>query len=966
MLAVFSARTPAAEKPGVGTLSGNISNAATGNLLEGARIELPSLGLTALSDNTGRYVLADVPAGTHDIVASYLGLDAAKTTVTVTAAQRVVRNFDLTAAFYKLEAFQVKGEREGNALALTAQKNAANVKNIAAIDAYGNLPNMNASELAVLLPGVSGTINDEGNYNGMNVRGIGATLNTITIDGALMGSQGGNSRATRMHTITGSMFEAVELIKGHTPDKGADSLGGTINLKSRSPLNLKEKRRVTYNFSARIAPSFTQQIPLREAHRAHPLLNAAYQEVFDALGGERNLGVSVNLFYSEQAVGFFSTTRNFQTTSNQPAYLWDYGTQDNYNNRKQSSINAKFDYRLSPHTKISLNTIYNDAFERFRLRYDFRAFAGSATAVPSATSNIVPGFTERVTEVRAVSGSNIDISSQMSQFYHRQRHVALEVEHKFGPLELDYAAVVSIDRINSGGGDGGVLVNRNIAPVGWILDRTQSDLYPRFIQTSGPDLSKAASYKPNSYNFADTQAAHEPRELRANALYRLPVSIPLSLKTGLRWREETVEDRSRSRRYNFIGTNSSQLPTDPTIVTFGDHRTGLVIPQWSSNAIGRGRTPVDPTLWSEDRYFAEQQQYTNTRGATETVSAGYVMAQGKIGNTGFLAGVRTEKTEDESWGWVRSRIASTAAQQVADPVGSAQRDYAANRRELSGSYTKSFPSIHLTQSITPDLKARLAWSNSFGRPPLSGFYPSETANDTARTLTVPNPSLRPQVAENWDATLEYYFEPVGNLSVGWFRKSIKDYFVSGIESGIIGAGPDNGYGGDYSGYTILSQANLGTALITGWEFSYSQQFTFLPGLLKGLALSVNYTLLDTSGNFGGSVTRTTGEVPGFIPRSGNVSLSWRHRKFSSRVTANRVGDYIRNFTAVGSGANLYTRARTIVNAGVAYQWRPDVSFSVDVQNVFNEAQSWYRGVPDQLAQVFIPGVTVTFGVSGRF
>ncbi|MCX6952044.1 MAG: TonB-dependent receptor, partial [Verrucomicrobia bacterium] len=812
----------------------------------------------------------------------------------------------------------------------------------------------------------SGTVNDEGNYNGMNVRGIGASLNTITIDGALMGSQGGSGRATRMHTITGSMFEAVELIKGHTPDKGADSLGGTINLKSRSPLTLKEKRRVTYNFSVRTAPSFTQQIPLREDHRSHPLLNAAYQEVFDAFGGERNLGVSVNLFYSEQAVGFFSTTRNFQTTANQPAYLWDYGTEDNYNNRKQSSINAKVDYRLSPNTKISLNTIYNDAFERFRMRYDFRAFAGSATAVPSATSNIVPGFTDRVTEVRAVNGSNVDITSQMSQFYHRQRHVALEVEQKFGPLELDYAGVVSIDHINSGGGDGGVLVNRNIAPVGWMLDRRQSDLYPRFTQTAGPDLSNPASYKPNSYNFADTKAFHEPRELRANARYQLPVSLPLFFKTGVRWREEKVEDRSRSRRYNFIGTNSAQLPTDPTILTFGDHRTGLVIPQWNANAIGRGRTPVDPALWAEDRYFAEQQKFTNTRGATETVSAGYVMVQGNVGKTGFLAGVRTEKTDDESWGWVRSRTPSTAAQQAADPVGSAQRDYAANRRELSGSYTKSFPSIHLTQNFTPNFKGRLAWSNSFGRPPLSGFYPSETANDTDRTLTVPNPSLRPQTAENWDATLEFYFEPVGNLSVGWFRKSIKDYFVSGIESGTVGTGVDNGYGGEYGGYKLLSQANLGTALINGWEFSYLQQFTFLPGLLKGLALSVNYTVLDTSGNFGGTVNRTTGQVPGFIPRSGNVSLSWRHRKFSSRVTANRVGDYIRNFTAVGSGANLYTRARTVVNTGVAYQWRPDVSFSVDVQNIFNEPQSWYRGVSDQLAQVFIPGVTVTLGVSGRF
>ncbi len=956
---------PAAEAQG-GTVLGAVSNAVTRNLLEGARVEIPALGLSTLTDATGQYRLTAVPAGTHEVVASYIGLDPLRANVTVTTGRPATRNFDLSSGVYQLDTFKVTGEREGNALALTAQKNAPNVKNIVAIDAYGNLPNMNASELAVLLPGVAGTVNDEGNYNGMNIRGVAANLNTITVDGALLGSQGGAARATRIHTITGSMFESLELTKGHTPDKGADSLGGTINLKSRSPLNLKEKRRVTFNLSTRVAPSFTEQIPMRERHRAHPLLNVAWQEVFGVLGGERNLGVSVNLFYSEQAVGTFGTSRNFQTTASQPAYLWDYGTEDNYNNRKQSSVNAKFDFRVSDSTKVSLNTIYNDAFERFRLRYGFRAYTGSATVVPGPATGIVPGFTNRLTEVRAVAGSNVDITSQMSNFFHRQRHIDLNVEHKWGGLEADYGWALSLDRINGGGGDGGVLVNRNLSPVGWILDRTQSDLFPRFIQTAGPDLRLAASYRPNSYNFADTKAFHDPREVRANLKYQVPVAMKLSLRTGARWRLEKVEDRSKSRRYNFTGQHAGQLPTDPSILTHGDLKTGLRIPAWSANAIARGRTPLDAALWTEDRYFAEQQKFTNTRGAAETVTAGYVMAQGAVGRTGLLAGVRTEKTDDESWGWVRSRVPSTTAQQLTDPLGAAQRDYAANRRELKGSYTKSFPSVHLTQDLRPNLKARLSWSNSFGRPPLSGFYPSETANDTARTLTVPNPYLRPQTAENWDATLEYYFEPVGNLSAGWFRKTIRDYFVSGIQNGIVGTGGDNGYGGEYAGYTILTQANLGTAEIRGWEFSYLQQFTFLPGLLKGLSLSVNYTLLDTSGDFGGSVQRTTGQVPGFIPRSGNISLGWRHRGFSARATANRVGDYIRNFTAVGSGANLYTEARTVVNAGVAYQWRPSVGFTLDVQNVFNEGQRWYRGIPDQMAQMYIPGTTITAGVSGRF
>ncbi|MDO8542364.1 MAG: TonB-dependent receptor [Opitutaceae bacterium] len=946
----------------MGSISGQVGNAGTGNLLEGARVGVPQLGVTTLTDNTGRYTLQGVPPGSHELVVSYTGLDPQRVSVVINAGERATRNFDLSSGIYQLSEFTVTGEREGSAAAITAQRNAPNVKNVVAIDAYGNLPNMNASELAVLLPGVAGELSDEGNIVGFTIRGMGPGMNTITIDGSLMASQGGAGRQTRMHTITGSMFDSLELTKGHTPDKGADSLGGTLNLRSRSPLGMKEKRRVTYNFSARLAPSFTQQIPLREEHRAHPLLNVAYQEVFGVLGGERNLGVAVNLFYSEQAVGFFQTQRDFQNTPNNPAYVWDYRTDDNYNNRKQSSINTKFDYRLSPNTKISLNLIYNDAMERFRYRNPFRAFTGNANTVPNATtSGVIPGYTDRITQVRPVNASMVDITSQMSNFFHRQRHADLGAEQEFGPLTLDYNAVISLDHINSGGGDGGVLTNR-ARGIGWILDRTESDLYPRFIQTAGPDLSDPASYRPNSFTFNNGKTAHEIRELRGNARYRLPTEFSLHLKTGVRWREELAENGNENRRYNFTGTNSSQLPIDPTIRTFGDIKTGLNVPRWHSNAIARNRTPLDSSLWDEDRYFHEMSRYTGTRGVTETVSAAYLMTQGKIGRTGFLGGARVEKTEDDSWGWVRQRFGSTAAEQRADPVGAAERDYAGTRRDIAGNYTKWFPSIHLTHDITQDLKARLSWSTSFGRPPLSNLMPNESVNENNETLTINNPSLRPQTAENWDASLEYYFEPVGSLSAVFFHKTIEDFFQNNVPAGTVGPGLDNGYNGEYSGFSILTRGNLGTAVVQGWELSYQQQFTFLPGLLKGLGLSANYTYLKTHGDWASS----TGEVPDFKPRTGNISLSWRHRGFGSRINVNYTGGYLDALNANNAPLNLYRTGRTVVNAGVGYQWRPTLAFSIDVANIFNEHQVHYRGYPDRMQRTIIPGTTITFGVSGRF
>ena len=958
-----------------GSITGSVNNTATGNLLEGAKIEVPQLGLTAFTDNTGRFVLTGVPAGTHEVVASYIGLDTARGQVNVAAGQRAVREFSLTTGIYKLDAFKVTGEREGDALAITAQRNASNVKNIVAMDSFGNLPNMSAGEVVARLPGIAGNPTEEGLSYAFNVRGMAPALNTVTVDGVLLASIGTN-RAFELQSVTGTMFEQLELIKGHTPDKTADSLGGTINMKTRSPLNMKEKRRISYSATMRVAPSFTEQVPLREQHRAHPLLTLGYQEVFSVPGGERNLGVAVNLFYSENAVGTARSTYNFQNTLTQPAYVWDYTTRESFNNRKQESVNVKVDYRYSFNTKFTLNATVNDNVERFRRSYNVRAFTGTATTVPNATtSGVIPGFTDRITEVRAVPASEINTVANGPNSYIVRTYMAdLGAEHEFGPLQLDYNASFSRNNLKTGlsprGGQYGL--TQRLANVGWILDRTQSDLYPRFIQTAGPDMSNPANYRPiaNGLTHGKVDQVQEVAQLRGNARYTLPTPVQLHLKSGFSWREQKMDLVDVSRRWSYVGT--APLPADPTAVPFDREKTGRNIPRWRVSDFIYINEPRDPLLWQEDLYYRQQLGYTGTRGLTEAVTAGYVMAQGQmgreglLGRTGFLAGVRTEKTDTESYGWVRARFASTAAQQLADPVGSAKRDYADNRRDSEGSYTKSFPSVHLTHDVTPNLKARMSWSTSYGRPALSNLLPNETVSEANQTVTINNPGLLPQNARNWDATLDYYFEPVGNLSVGWFHKTIKDYIVTGTNAGTVENGADNGYNGEYAGFTRLTAANAGTAIVQGWEFSYQQQFTFLPGLLKGFSGSANYTILNAHGNFGGASYQGTGQVAGFIPRSGNASLSWRHRGFSTRVLYNFTGAHIASYSATSPALNLYRYERNTVNLGLAYQVRPSLTLTCDISNLFNEPQRLYVWIPDRLQDTIINFVTITFGVSGRF
>ena len=1012
-LAIPASLAAGATTSAKGVVSGIVTNRTTGDGLIGARVEIPALNLSALVDNTGRYLL-NVPPGTHELVVTYTGLDAQRGTVTITAEKPAVRDFVMSSGVLVMDAFKVASDKAGLSAAMTQQRQADNLKSVASMDSLVDLPNMNATEMAIRLPGVSfGSPGDEV-VEVISVRGMGAGMTSITIDGGGMSSFGMADRTTRMTAFTGAMFETLELIKGQTPDKPVDSLGGSVNFKTRSPLSMREKRRLSYNFSARMAPWFTEQVPIREAHRTHALFNASYQEKFAVFGSiAENLAVSVNAFYSENSFGFYNTTRDYQQTNTQPAYLWDYRTTDNFNNRKQRSLNTKWDYRLSRNSLLKISLVYNDAPEPMRRQYYTRAFAGGTTTVPSATTGIVPGaFNDRITVIRAVPtaatatsattpAAMIDVQSTLINRDQRLRHMDIAGEHDLGFLNIDWAGLWSRTRYRYLG-DEGVLVNRigavpysgpngrintvagttaspldNIrgpngeTGVGWILDRTESDLYPRFIQNGGLDFTNPANYRPRVNDGLSTQSGNMQidliKEARANFRYKLPFnSFSAFLKTGAQVRDHTVEMERRNRRWNYIGTTA--LPEDPSILLWDKVKTGRDIPVWQAAQFIQQGQPTQPELWREDIYYYESNRLINTYKVNELITGTYIMAQGRIGPNGFLGGIRREVTETSAITRARVRVISTAAQQAADPIGSAQRDYAIPY-DRDGKYGQNFPSIHLWRDLTTNLKLRGAWTTSFGRPPPTSTIPptSSQVNETNQTVIIGNPDLKPQRAKNWDFGLEFYFEPSSSITVGWFHKTISDFILNNQETGIVPDGSDNGFNGDFSGFKVLRDINGGTAIAQGWEFAYLQQFRFLPGLLRTLRFNTNFTVINAHGDFGGTKYLKNSDINGFIPRTVNASISWDYRKFGVSMSYNYTSESIRNaYNVAQPSRNRYMLPRELVNLNLRYQLPRSMTLTFGVSNLFNEPQIYYRSVRDQLETFLIQGTTITGGIEGRF
>ena len=85
LFALTLAGLAGAADAGNGIVSCIVTNAKTGNGLEGAKVEIAQLKLSALVDRTGRYVIEGVPAGRHELTVTYVGMDPGTATIQVSA-----------------------------------------------------------------------------------------------------------------------------------------------------------------------------------------------------------------------------------------------------------------------------------------------------------------------------------------------------------------------------------------------------------------------------------------------------------------------------------------------------------------------------------------------------------------------------------------------------------------------------------------------------------------------------------------------------------------------------------------------------------------------------------------------------------------------------------------------------------------------------------------------------------------
>jgi TonB-dependent receptor len=988
-----------------GSIAGAVTSSKTHNALQGATVLVPALNRSELTDSAGSFLIPNLPPGQVELVISYTGFDEERRTINVQPGQAARLDLEMkpTQAVILMEAFTVASEREGQALAITEQRNAPNPKNVIAFDEWGILPTQNIGELATRLPGITFTTDEDNLINNVSIRGQPSAYTRLNIDGMSSTGVGGDGRTATLHSFSGGSYEAIEVIAGQTPDHRADSLGGQLNLKTRSPLGMSQKRRIGYTLSGRYFPSWSDRNFAVSERPLRPDLHLDYTERFDTFGGQRNLGLSLSVDYQEVLNPHDWDILQYEGTTNPVAQFRDYEKRSGLNDRFISAFSGRVDYQLSPTTRVSLRFLYNAGSEPFFHYTAMNPFAnGNLTIYDPATNpngSIVPGYTAdriefrpTVTNVTAngvttpTGAAQMRINPQRYSFTSKNPTGTLLFEHNWGKLKVDHAYRWSNTHWDSGAGrerEDGTISLRTRDPIGFILDKSNRDGRV-FTQTGGPSVYDIRSYTP--YYTASTSATQpvpqtsvvfnkrdtitDTNEVSANvnATYTLETRIPITLKAGL----DTVNRRVNSRQvyprrwYQIPGT---VLPTDGLmpLTEFEIQNGGQRLPVLDPAAIST--TLNNPALWYEDVNFTATSQYSGRYILEEGVDAAYLQGQAKLGRLTALTGARREWVNTEVFTYYRARTTPIAAEP--DHFKRAALDY--GRESRDGSYAKWFPSLILAYDVTSNLKVRGSWTTSYGRPRRQELVPTPTFNDAAQTVTIGNASLKPQMAKNLDAKIEYYYGSTGMISVGWYYKRISDYITSATRSGVIvPKGPDNGFDGLYENYEIIQPGNAGRATLRGVEIDFRQRLTFLPGALKGLTLRGNYTYLETFGNVVAPGTAvnvntylSTGQIPDFVPRAGNLGLTYTYHKFGASFDVNYTGRYPIVYST-NPTSSRFREPWTRMNVGVSYEVFRDTTLFVNVNNVNEETRNEYIYDPSRPRSEWHVPRAVKFGITGRF
>ena len=714
----------------------------------------------------------------------------------------------------------VKGIRGALLRSMDTKRYSAGVVDSINSEDIGKFPDTNLAESLQRITGVS-IDRQRGEGSRVTVRGFGADFNLVTLNGRQMPTNSGFGRSFDFGDLAAEGVAGVDVYKTGRANVPTGGIGATIDIKSNRPLKFP-------GLNAGFGVKAVNDTSTIDGETWTPEFSGIYSDTFF----DDTFGVSFTGSVQERNNGQASIS-NSQWLERRGSGIPDNGLQTNLpadtdivalpqqiiytlDEWERTRTNGQLTLQWKPIEELTATLDYTYAELELDHRYNNMSIWFSPTGQSGTWSDgpIVSPlvYTEMGTQADIPMGAGVDASKNQLD------SIGLNLEWQVTDrleLALDYhdstserspnskygsSALITIASFNRAGAtvdyrpdapNTTIFYNDPLSPddmqiTGSVFGNSWAEMNIEQTQLSGNfeidevssvdfgvSVAKVSNFESGTNVQRDTWGQNQASALGAISDLLTPVSLDgvydsISGGSGITNNFFFFDMAAMAARAEFLqslpSTNGYYLPTANT---GGDCGTGFCA---DSNP-GFGNRFLEETT-------AAYVQYNLT---------------GDLGDYPFnlIMGLRYEETEVTSsalsqdytsidWNSTNEFVAVPATGGLI-PSG------------LTDSYDYILPNIDFDMDIRDDMKLRASYSETIARSNYADLRGNLTIGSILRVVegehiaegSVGNPGLLPHESKNWDLSYEWYYDRGSYVSVGWFKKDVKNFVVSAEAEDVV-------------------------------------------------------------------------------------------------------------------------------------------------------------------------------------
>jgi iron complex outermembrane receptor protein len=876
------------------------------------------------------------------------------------ALQAQTASSDQAAKPSDLQEVVVTGIRASLRESIAAKKDATAVQDVLTAEDVGKFPDKNLAEALQRVPGVD-IARDFGEGERINLRGTSPTLTQALLNGHSLSTadwfildQQNATRSFNYLMLPADIIGKLEVIKSAQADVQEGGIGGTVNVETRRPLDLKPFTayallEASHNDrAAKTNPYATGLVSFKDQDdRFGFLLAAIYQERAIRRDGFEILGYAP----LNSITGKGTDATLIPTLINSALFQQD-----------RIRKGANFDVQIRPTDQLEFN--FNGLLSIFDAENTNQSWLADPQRAIANGGSITNCVNVAGACVAGSVSSATNGTSDFAYFYDSFHRIAKTTSHN---LDLDTKYTPA---------EGWTLH----FDLGWTnaTGNTDPQYFPEFgapgsfnydFRNGAPQVQPIANGKgtvvdftnPNSFafDFANApQILNDDREtyLYADALKELDFGALKSIKFGAKG---TNHQRDVNNLFTTYGAFSAPIlkqgiPTSDWSAgqAPGNFLSGISVPgsltqAWIVNPAFSQQVLGNQLILS-GRIPYPQGNFT----VNEKTSGGYVMGNFAGDHWRGNVGIRYAHTQENT----------TGAQFVANPnePGVIASPFGAYiPQSASKSYNDWLPSFNLAYDVSHEVVVRFAAGKVMARPDYTDMVPRVLLNTGALSGTAGNPNIDPYRATQEDLSLEWYPNRDTAYTVALYNKNLKNFIVDSVTHQILpfsGSTAPSALCTTVSAnlfncpFTINQRANGGSGTLRGVEFSLTQ------GIWGGFGVQANYTYSDAKLDSGNP-------FPGNSKNTYNIIGFFENSLFSARVAYSFRSNFFISFDRT---TNLYEADLKALDASFAWNVTKNVAIVLEGQNLTDAKVVQYADVLSHPRAIYDNGRTYFAGVKLSF